>query len=182
MAANVRSRNQRLQDLAFIADQLARRATHAQIHQRLNDARPYRLSLPQVRYDIQTLRKNWQDEAKERMEDYKAAEIRALDWKEREALEAWERSKGQSVKETTDRVATPATGQDKGTAVRLLHSKTVENRDGDPRFLAVAISCQERRARLLGLDISPSHAGDNSSTGEGFGVILLPTKRTDKPA
>lgn len=67
----------------------------------------------------------------------------------REAWEAWEKSKEASVKNKASRKA-KGEGADAGTETTT--ERTVEEKYGDPRFLSVILNCNEREARLLGLD------------------------------
>jgi hypothetical protein len=100
--------------------------------------------------DINALQARWKAEALRDIGDWIKDELERIDWTEREAREAWVRSIGEKQKR---RAETTTGGK---TAGRKAVVET-EELNGDPRFLQVTIDCQNRRAKLLGLDAPDRH-------------------------
>lgn len=137
-------------DLLEVARQYLAHRTLQQISDWIKLNRPYTLSITQIHFDIAELKKRWREAAKEDVEARLAQELRRIDEIEREAKEAWERSRQQSVRTTQERVERPngKTAKDDATRVQIVREEHV----GDPRFLDIVMNCVTQRCRLLGIN------------------------------
>jgi len=141
MAANKRSRDQRLLDRVSIAKWYLEGVPQAEIGRRLG------ITQPQVSLDLAAIRKDWQKSATLAMSEYVAQELARIDHLELTYWQAWERSTHPIRRRTT---SGHGKLNDKPDAVG---QSTVEiERDGNPQFLTGILSCIERRCKLLGLD------------------------------
>jgi hypothetical protein len=95
-----------------------------------------------IQSDLVHLTEVWKASALRDITQVKADELAKLDELEREAWQAWRRGIGRK------QIRTTKTGGVDGGSVSL---KT-ETLNGDPRFLALVLDCQQRRAKMLGLD------------------------------
>lgn len=115
-----------------------------------------------VQRDVTALVARWKADSLRDITEVKSGELAKLDCLERVAWEAWERSVGQH------RTRTVKTGridkEGKPIADPEVTVKT-EPLAGDPRFLATVLECQERRAKLLGLDM-PAKVAQTTADGE----------------
>jgi len=105
--------------------------------------------------DLQAVRREWRDS---RIRDFDEAvnrELAKVDRLEREAWNAWQRSR--EPLESTRVVSDGAGGK---TA-----QKVVRQRDGDPRFLEQVHKCIATRRALLGLD-APTRIAPTSPDGQ----------------
>jgi len=109
------------------------------------EGRGYTITSPMVYYDIKRMLMKWKRENLDSIEVYLLKELKKLDAIEVEAWEAWEMSK----KEKTRKKMQPAMDGDNALdCVELIEETTA----GDPRYLDLLLSVQQRRAKLLGLD------------------------------
>jgi hypothetical protein len=102
-----------------------------------------------IQADLVHLTGIWQASAIEDITLARGLELAKLDQLEREAWAAWYRSIGRAQTRTTK------TGRiDKDGTVIAEPEVTLRTEVlvGDPRFMAVILDCQARRAKLLGLD------------------------------
>lgn len=95
-----------------------------------------------IHEDIQHLTERWQAEALRDISAVKAEQLAKLDEMEREAWAAWHRGIGRK------QIRTSKTGGKDGDSTTL----RTEVLNGDPRYLALVMDCQQRRAQLLGMD------------------------------
>lgn len=95
--------------------------------------------------DVQELEERWKASALVDITEAKARELAKLDELEREAWAAWHRSYGKRQSTSTERRTGGKTPGDKARV-------DTEDLAGDPRFLAIVLDCQQRRAKMLGLD------------------------------
>lgn len=95
--------------------------------------------------DLAVLQARWRDEASRDTSKWHELELERLDYVEREAVEAWTRGIGKKQKTVTER---NQGGRGGGSKARV----ETEELNGDPRYLAIILDCQQRRAKLLGLD------------------------------
>ena len=104
--------------------------------------------------DVKTLEERWRTEALADITVHQARELEKLDQLEREAWSAWHRGIGTKKKTVTEK----GTG---GQGTRARASVVTEELNGDPRYLAIIVDCQQRRARMLGLDapLRSEHTG-----------------------
>jgi hypothetical protein len=114
--------------------------------------------------DLQELAARWQADAKRDVGEHQARELERLDEMERQAWAAWHRGIGKKQQTFTERRDGGRGGGGSKASVRT------EDLNGDPRFLQVLLDCQERRAKLLGLD-APTRIDAQLA---GSGVMLIP--------
>jgi len=100
-----------------------------------------------VSRDLAELRDQWMASALVDINTAKAMELGKIDALELEYWEAWSRSVGESVRETS-KLSGPA----KGSAEKLEKTITKDKLAGDPRFLAGIQWCIDKRCEILGLD------------------------------
>lgn len=100
-----------------------------------------RLSEATVSRDIAAIRKSWLKETVVNYNEFIAKELARIDQVEREAWDAWERSKTESEEVTRYGF------EGKNSGVNMKRAK----RDGDPRFLAQVEWCIQQRIKLIGL-------------------------------
>ena len=100
----------------------------------------------QISRDLLVIQKQWQEQTQLNLDEAKARELAKLDEIERQAWEAWEKSRKDA--ETMEVTGTAQGGKGKPETVR----KTTKGQAGDSRFLAIVLECQKRRAEILGLD------------------------------
>jgi hypothetical protein len=160
----VRSPAQREKDLAFVADCYERKLTQAAILVELNAARPYSLTRTTIVRDLAEIRAQWRKLYTTTFNDGLAKELASLDRIEREAWTAFEKSKKpRSEKSSGMEVDTPSAPPPKAdVGAPSPRSKKTSgmrqiDRDGDPRWLDLALSCVEKRARILGLFAPERH-------------------------
>jgi hypothetical protein len=107
-------------------------------------------SLGIVSADLAKLEESWKASALADTDTWKRNELAKLAEIEREACEAWSRGIGKKQKTVSER-----NQGGKGTQAKV--AVTTEEQNGDPRYLAVMLDCQARRAKLLGLDEAQKH-------------------------
>jgi len=115
--------------------------------------------------DLSELDKRWKAEALRDIAAWKVVELERLDAVERAAWEAWERGIGKKQKTITER------NQGGKGSVAKARIET-EELNGDPRYLAVILDCQQRRARLLGLDAPAKIEGSGPGGGPLIEVVI----------
>jgi len=103
-----------------------------------------------VSLDLKALEKQWIEAAVDEIAAYKAQEIIKINNMEREAYEAWEKSKNE--KETKSKKQSDLTSLKK----TELSIKT-ESNFGDDKYLKLVQWCIEKRCKLLGLDAPEKH-------------------------
>lgn len=111
----------------------------------LADIRPYKISHQQVAHDLDRIRKRWQAERRDLIDEHVAYQLRAIQGQLNESWEAYERSKGEHEVRS---VQTAKNGE----ASRTLQRMTTERRVGDPRWQMVISELHKRQCALLGLD------------------------------
>jgi hypothetical protein len=94
--------------------------------------------------DLRVLNARWKESGVRDLDAAKGQELDRLDQLEREAWQAWEKSKGAHETTTTEQTSTGA-GERVKAAIRK------DEQCGDPRYLAVLQWCIEQRSKLLGL-------------------------------
>lgn len=103
-----------------------------------------RLSVDQatVQRDLSKIRTHWRESAIRDFDATRDLELERLNMIERESWAAWERSQkpSQSADIRDDQPNSPT-------------RKRIKNQHGDPRFLEVALRCNDARRKLLGLDM-----------------------------
>jgi hypothetical protein len=154
-SASTRSKAQQAEDL-IEESRLAyvHRKTHREIAAHLSATRPYRISHQQVGLDLQKVEKQLREAPMVNLHEHNMRELLIIDGLQREAWDAWERSKkdrtskGQVVKllGLTRKERDAGSGENRETRV------TITTEVGDARFLAIVFQCIEYRMRLLGLE------------------------------
>ena len=122
-----------------------------------------------IYHDIEALHREWIKLALVDMDKAKARELARLDHVEHEAWRGWLRSLQDHERVTEER--------ERGKAGAKT-STMREGQAGDPRFLATALSCVERRCKILGLD-KPSKL---ELTGKGGGPIQTELRKQQMTA
>lgn len=102
---------------------------------------------------LKEIREEWKQSALNDMTQIIARELSKLDALEDEALVEWERSKKNFEKTTVEKGG-------RGTSIVEMEKTEEYEQTGDPRYLSVIISIQERRAKLLGMDKNSLLLGD----------------------
>lgn len=107
-------------------------------------ARQLGVTQQQISKDLRTLQAQWRGSALRDFDEAKGLELQRIDAIEREAWQAWERSK--QPREVT------LTEQSEGEKVSRKASVRREGQAGDPRFLERIQKCIEQRCDILGLN------------------------------
>ena len=124
-----------------------------------------------VSRDVKAIEAEWHQQAVKDVAERKAVELAKINLVEREAWEAWDRSKQDAE---TLRVRQRGTGEDTETETE----KVVRSQYGDPRFLDVVLECVNLRWKLLGLDKA---SGASTSCVTVVGGIDLDVVVGNKP-
>jgi len=111
-----------------------------------------------VSRDLKALEKEWIEAAVDEIAQYKAKEIIKINNMEREAYEAWEKSKREKETKSKKQSGTTEGGR---TEVAI---KT-ESNFGDTKYFQVVQWCIDKRCKLLGLD-SPKRLEHTGKNGE----------------
>jgi hypothetical protein len=115
--------------------------------------------------DLRVLNDRWKASAVRDLDAAKGQELERLDQLEREAWQAWEKSKGAHESTTTEQTSTGA-GERVKAAIRK------DEQCGDPRYLAVVQWCIEQRCKLLGLN-APHRVAPASPDGDEPPLIQI---------
>jgi hypothetical protein len=138
-----RTPEQRENDLVFCTDLFLKGYSYRQISDLLNKRNAkmgldYAIIPPMRVYkDLKQLLINWKREHEENIDLYITKELSKLDKIEAELWDAWERSKKRIVSKIRQ------------SGLKTERSETFA---GNPRYLDLVLSVQQRRAKLLGLD------------------------------
>src|SRR6185312_3650090 len=110
-------------------------------HSQAEIARQLGVTQATVSNDIKKIREMWKDSTIRNFELCASMVLQRLDLIQREAWEAWERSKkpAQSAVILGEGVSQPT-------------RKTLRNQNGDPRYFMIILRCEEARRALLALD------------------------------
>jgi Putative ATPase subunit of terminase (gpP-like) len=100
---------------------------------------------PTISDDLKQIRQQWRESGVRDFNEAREQELQKIDLLEREAWDAWQRSKKPTQSATVD-------GEGVGSRTR----KTMRNQVGDPRFLDQVNKCIAQRRAILGLDALPS--------------------------
>ena len=138
-----RTPEQRENDLVFCTDLFLKGYSYRQISDLLNKRNAkmgldYAIVPPMRVYkDLKQLLINWKREHEENIDLYITKELSKLDKIEAELWDAWERSKKRIVSKIRQ---------------KKKKKERSETFAGNPRYLDLVLSVQQRRAKLLGLD------------------------------
>lgn len=165
-----RTPEQRENDLVFCTDLFLRGYSYRQIADLLNQRNAkmgldYALVPPMRVYkDLKQLLINWKREHEENIDLYITKELSKLDKIEAELWDAWERSKKRIVSKIRQ------------SGLKKVRSETFA---GNPRYLDLVLSVQQRRAKLLGLDAPvkvdlPNVNVSVDSSGPKYDISVIP--------
>ncbi|NIN36653.1 MAG: hypothetical protein GTO60_16780 [Gammaproteobacteria bacterium] len=158
MAAPKRTKLQKEADLPIIAKLYLAGNLQSEIAAHISAIRDYTLTQQQISKDIAFIRRQWVKETTMALDEAKALELIKIDKAEREYWEAWEASK-------KPRKRTSKRGSDDVTMA-------LEERTGDPRYLAGVMSCIQQRCKLLGIE-APQRTEHTGKDGDDlFGLLL----------
>lgn len=165
-----RTPEQRENDLVFCTDLFLRGYSYRQIADLLNQRNAkmgldYAIVPPMRVYkDLKQLLINWKREHEENIDLYITKELSKLDKIEAELWDAWERSKKRIVSKIRQ------------SGLKTERSETFA---GNPRYLDLVLSVQQRRAKLLGLDAPvrvdlPNVNVSVDSSGPKYDISVIP--------
>lgn len=165
-----RTPEQRENDLVFCTDLFLRGYSYRQISDLLNQRNAkmgldYAIVPPMRVYkDLKQLLINWKREHEENIDLYITKELSKLDKIEAELWDAWERSKKRIVSKIRQ------------SGLKTERSETFA---GNPRYLDLVLSVQQRRAKLLGLDAPvkvdlPNVNVSVVSSGPKYDISVIP--------
>ncbi len=111
-----------------------------------------------IHNDLKAIRQQWLDSSVRNFDEAKAVELRKLENLEKEAYEAWEKSKdvATSRKKKTEKSRTLVNrGAGRPPTPRMVPTRenaevNEQDRDGDPRFLAMIFECIKLRLKVIG--------------------------------
>lgn len=122
------------------------------------------LSQSTISRDLRALHKVWRKAALVDFNEAKARELGKVDRLEREYWEAWQRSRKDKEATLTEKIDATASSRTKAQIRK-------EGQVGDPRFLAGAQWCIERRCKLLGLD-APQRREITGADGGDLSIVI----------
>ena len=165
-----RTPEQRENDLVFCTDLFLRGYSYRQISDLLNQRNAkmgldYAIVPPMRVYkDLKQLLINWKREHEENIDLYITKELSKLDKIEAELWDAWERSKKRIVSKIRQ------------SGLKTERSETFA---GNPRYLDLVLSVQQRRAKLLGWDAPvkvdlPNVNVSVDSSGPKYDISVIP--------
>lgn len=165
-----RTPEQRENDLVFCTDLFLRGYSYRKISDLLNQRNAkmgldYAIVPPMRVYkDLKQLLINWKREHEENIDLYITKELSKLDKIEAELWDAWERSKKRIVSKIRQ------------SGLKKVRSETFA---GNPRYLDLVLSVQQRRAKLLGLDAPvkvdmPNVNVSVDSSGPKYDISVIP--------
>lgn len=165
-----RTPEQRENDLVFCTDLFLRGYSYRQIADLLNQRNAkmgldYAIVPPMRVYkDLKQLLINWKREHEENIDLYITKELSKLDKIEAELWDAWEMSKKRIVSKIRQ------------SGLKTERSETFA---GNPRYLDLVLSVQQRRAKLLGLDAPvkvdlPNVNVSVDSSGPKYDISVIP--------
>lgn len=167
-----RTPEQRENDLVFCTDLFLKGYSYRQISDLLNKRNAkmgldYAIVPPMRVYkDLKQLLINWKREHEENIDLYITKELSKLDKIEAELWDAWERSKKRIVSKIRQ------------SGLKTERSETFA---GNPRYLDLVLSVQQRRAKLLGLDAPvkvdlPNVNVSVDSSGPKYDISVIPNE------
>ena len=133
-------------------------------------ARLVGVSQQQVSLDLKAIQKAWFASSIRNFDEVKAEQLAKIDYVERQALDAWERSlqpREVTVQEVID-------GEHR--INKVSHRK--EPQGGDPRYLQIAQRCIDQRCDILGLSTAAEAA---QALGSGLAALLAQAQGTEPP-
>lgn len=154
-----RTKVQREMDLAVLAEKVLKGWPKGTIAQYLE------ISPSQLSYDLKKLRERWKEEAIENTDAERQLMLRKLRLIEKEAWEAWERSR-------QPRKITASVKTAKGSAIdQFRHQQRSEERDGNVQFLKAVLDAIARQADILGISAESGGSAADLLTEAQFSEI-----------
>ena len=155
-----RTAEQRETDIVFCSELFLKGYTYREISRLLNEAnakagRQYTISAQSVYKDMERCLIEWKRQRLQNIDDYVTQELRKLDRMEVALWTAWEESRTGKRREKNRTSAKPrkVLTEEEKTADWYGYDETqTETSAGNPRFLDLLLSVQQRRAKLLGYD------------------------------
>ena len=135
-----RKQHQKEEDRLIISRLYLEGRLQADIAAHLSELRDYKISQQLVSYDLKRIRQRWIKEQIDNFDEMKAQELAKIDQAERNAWEAWQKSRKAKAQETVERTVRE------------------EEKSGDPRYLSVVMHCVQERCKLRGLYSPQKHA------------------------
>lgn len=145
-----KTKDQKEEYLARLSELNLKRWTQARMAQELG------VSTRQIKRDLKIIRQRWQETQVANVGTRCAREIAKIDLVEREAWDAWDKSK-QDAETRTERIRK---GKASGPGNSVEVSIRTEGQAGDATYLKTVLDCIERRCKLLGLDAPEKHIYD----------------------
>lgn len=126
---------------------------------------------------LKDIRDEWLQSRLDAHERVQAKELARIDEIERNAWAAWERSQEDAVQVTAKE--TPGAGKKKPTPGETTTRTTAQV--GDSKWLALALDCVEKRAKILGLYIQhEEEPATEEVTAEDIGVVEIVVSSRDE--
>ena len=135
-----RKQHQKEEDRLIISRLYLEGRLQADIAAHLSELRDYKISQQLVSYDLKRIRQRWIKEQIDNFDEMKAQELAKIDQAERNAWEAWQKSRKAKAQKTVERTVRE------------------EEKSGDPRYLSVVMHCVQERCKLRGLYSPQKHA------------------------
>lgn len=131
-------------------------------------AEQFGISASGVKYHVERQREIWRNSALVDFNEAQGRVLELLDKTEQEAWNAWEQSKKPLVMQIRylNKHGDPA------------NQIRQNNRDGDPRFLQIALDCAEKRMKLLGL-VTTKHEVTHNQGQKITMVEVVKSKKED---
>jgi DNA-binding Lrp family transcriptional regulator len=187
MARPKRNSLERERDLERIEAMRIKRMSQSEIAEAVGTSRS------QVAYDLKKIRERNAERARANKDEMVGEELANLDFLQKIALQGYEKSK--EVRRTETSATEKATAAAKagaateGGPLKQKAGLKKEERDGNPTFLAIFLSCIKARREMLGLDapkkgigqIDMHHSGSIAmTTEERLGIVTEVRKHLDK--
>ena len=134
-----RKQHQKEEDRLIISRLYLEGRLQADIAAHLSELRDYKISQQLVSYDLKRIRQRWIKEQIDNFDEMKAQELAKIDQAERNAWEAWQKSRKAKAQKTVERTVRE------------------EEKSGDPRYLSVVMHCVQERCKLRGLYSPQKH-------------------------
>ncbi len=145
-----RKHHQEEEDRLIISRLYLESRLQADIAAHLSELRDYKISQQLLSYDLKRISQRWIKEQIDNFDEMKARELTKIDQAERNAWEAWQKSR----KKTRVVVTRGRKAKAQETVERTVRE---EEKSGDPRYLSVVLSCVQERCKLRGLYSPQKH-------------------------
>lgn len=144
-------------------------------HSQAEIARKYGLTQSQISQDLKAIRKEWRNSRVRNFDDLVDEALQKIDKREREAWEAWEKSKEDYIKKATKQKGKGGSDKPDYQEVVTTEYKAM----GDPRYLTIIGQCERDRMELLGHSAAKK-IEVSGKDGEAVGVMVyLPDNKRE---